>query len=379
MDEKILFVDDDQNILDAYKRHFRKQFAIETAPGGEAGIEAIKTRGPFAVVVSDMRMPGMDGVEFLTRVREKEPDTIRIMLTGQADMEDTIAVVNEGNIFRFLTKPCGPERMASALNASLEQYRLVIAERELLEKTLMGSIKVLTEVLSLVNPAAFGRASRVKKYVRHMATQLKLPKAWRFDMAAMLSQIGCVTLLPDTLLKVYAGQPLSDDEKRMYSSHSSVAFKILSNIPRLESIAHMIKDQQLSFAEYPTTQNSLKDGLDIEIGAQMLKAALDLDQLITKDMQIKPALAEMGKRDIYNPAVLYALNSIEISNSNMEVRLVKINQLTTRMVVDEDIKAKNGMLLLTRGTEVTFPVVMRLRGIANNMGIVEPFRVLVEC
>ncbi len=379
MDEKILFVDDDKNILDAYKRYFRKQFAIETAPGGEAGIEAIKTRGPFAVVVSDMRMPGMDGVEFLTRVREKEPDTIRIMLTGQADMEDTIAVVNEGNIFRFLTKPCGPERMASALNASLEQYRLVIAERELLEKTLMGSIKVLTEVLSLVNPAAFGRASRIKRYVRHMATQLKLPKAWRFEMAAMLSQIGCVTLLPDTLLKVYAGQPLSDDEKRMYSSHPSVASKILSNIPRLEPIAHMIKDQQLSFAEYPTTQNSLKDGLDIEIGAQMLKAALDLDQLITKDMQLKGALAEMGKRDIYNPAVLYALNSIEIGDSSLEVRLVKIDQLTTRMVVDEDVKAKNGMLLLTRGTDVTFPVVIRLRGIANNMGIVEPFRVLVEC
>jgi len=379
MDEKILFVDDDQNILDAYKRHFRKQFAIETAPGGEAGIEAIKTRGPFAVVVSDMRMPGMDGVKFLARVREKEPDTIRIMLSGQADMEDTIAVVNEGNIFRFLTKPCGPERMANALNASIKQYRLVLAERELLEKTLMGSIKVLTEVLSLVNPAAFGRASRIKRYVRHMATQLKLPRAWRFEMAAMLSQIGCVTLLPDTLLKVYAGQPLSADEEKMYSSHPSVAFKILSNIPRLESIAGMIKGQQLSFAEYPSTQKSSKDGLDVEVGAQMLKAALDLDQLVTREMQLKPALAEMGKGDLYNPAVLYALKSLEVDDSNLEVRLVKIDQLTTRMVVDEDIKAKNGMLLLTRGTDVTFPVVIRLRGIARNLGVVEPFRVLVEC
>ncbi|MCK5236416.1 MAG: response regulator, partial [Deltaproteobacteria bacterium] len=316
MDEKILFVDDDVNILEAYKRNLRKKFVIETAPGGEAGIEAIRAKGPFAVVVSDMRMPGMNGVEFLARMREKEPDTIRILLTGQADMEDTIAVVNEGNIFRFLTKPCPPDRMANALNASLEQYRLIIAERELLEKTLMGSIKVLTEILSLVNPTAFGRASRIKGYVRHMATQLKLPGVWRFEMAAMLSQIGCVTLLPDTLLKVYAGQPLSDEEEKMYSSHPSVASQILSNIPRLESIARMIKEQQLSFGEYPTTQNSSKNGKDVEIGAQMLKVALDLDQLVTRGMQLKPALAEMGKKAVYNSAALYALNSIEVGKDN---------------------------------------------------------------
>ena len=378
MDEKILFVDDDVNILEAYKRNLRKKFVIETAPGGEAGIEAIRAKGPFAVVVSDMRMPGMNGVEFLARMREKEPDTIRILLTGQADMEDTIAVVNEGNIFRFLTKPCPPDRMANALNASLEQYRLIIAERELLEKTLMGSIKVLTEILSLVNPTAFGRASRIKGYVRHMATQLKLPGVWRFEMAAMLSQIGCVTLLPDTLLKVYAGQPLSDEEEKMYSSHPSVASQILSNIPRLESIARMIKEQQLSFGEYPTTQNSSKNGKDVEIGAQMLKVALDLDQLVTRGMQLKPALAEMGKKAVYNSAALYALNSIEVGKDNLEVRAVKTSQLTTGMVVDEDIKSKNGMLLLSKGTEVTYTAVIHLMGIARNMGIVEPFRVVVK-
>jgi len=379
MEERILFVDDDPNILDAYKRHFRKRFIIDIATGGGAGIEAIKTKGPFAVVVSDMRMPGMDGVEFLSWVRKEAPDTIRIMLTGQADMEDAIAVVNEGNIFRFLTKPCGPERMANALNASLEQYRLVTAERELLEKTLTGSIKVLTETLSLVNPAAFGRASRIKKYVRHMATQFRLPKVWRFELAAMLSQIGCVTLLPDTLSKVYADQPLTAEEERMYSSHPRVASKILSNIPRLESIARMIENQQLTIQEYPNSPNKSEEEQEVEMGAQMLKVALDLDKLVMLVMKMEAALAQMLKKDVYNSAALYAMHNIEVNDRKMEVRLVKTDQLTPRMVVDEDIKGKNGMLLLTRGTEVTYPVVLRLMGIAKNMGIVEPFRVLLEC
>jgi len=301
------------------------------------------------------------------------------MLTGQADLEDTIAVVNEGNIFRFLTKPCGPDKMTAALNASLEQYRLVIAERELLEKTLMGSIKVLTEILGLVNPAAFGRASRIKGYVRHMATELKLSRVWRFEIAAMLSQVGCVTLLPDTLSKLYAGQQLlEEEEEEMYASHPSVAARILSNIPRLESIARMIEGQQFSFGEYPATQERSKEGEDIATGAQMLKAALDLDQMITRGVELKTALTDMRKKDAYNPSVLYALNSIEVGKDGLEVQTIRTSQLTSRMIVDEDIKAKNGMLLLTSGTEVNETIVIRLMGIARNVGIIEPFRVLVK-
>jgi signal transduction histidine kinase len=146
MSEKILCVDDEPNILEAYQRALRREFEIEIALGGEQGLAAVESRGPFAVIVSDMRMPGMDGVQFLSKVKEKAPDSIRIMLTGYADQHTAIEAVNEGNIFRFLTKPCPPEVLAKALGAGIQQYRLAMAEKNLLEWMLSGNIPMMKDL-----------------------------------------------------------------------------------------------------------------------------------------------------------------------------------------------------------------------------------------
>jgi DNA-binding NtrC family response regulator len=114
-----------------------------TATSGKAGLERLSSDGPFAVVVSDMRMPEMNGAAFLAQVRERAPDTVRVLLTGQADLDSAIAAVNEGQIFRFLTKPCAPEMLISSLRAAEEQHRLITAERVLLEQTLHGAVKAL--------------------------------------------------------------------------------------------------------------------------------------------------------------------------------------------------------------------------------------------
>jgi DNA-binding NtrC family response regulator len=186
MTEKILFVDDDPNALSAHRRDLHRTFDIETAESGEAGLEILASHGPFALVIADMRMPGMDGVQFLARVREAFPDTVRMMLTGQADMQSAIDAVNRGFIFRFLLKPCPPETLTAALNAGLEQFRLIMAERELLEKTLVGSVKMLADMLSIANPAAFSRAARVRRLVTHVARELKLADPWQLELAASL-------------------------------------------------------------------------------------------------------------------------------------------------------------------------------------------------
>src|ERR1700730_10145589 len=104
--KRILCVDDEPNVLQAFERQFRKQFELHTAIGPERGLQAVAENGPFSVIVSDLRMPGMNGIEFLTRAKLMAPDTVRVMLTGQADLNATIAAVNQGNIFQFLIKPC---------------------------------------------------------------------------------------------------------------------------------------------------------------------------------------------------------------------------------------------------------------------------------
>ena len=145
MAEKILLVDDEPNVLDGYRRTLGREFTLETAVGGQEALGLIGEK-PYAVVVSDMRMPGMDGVQLLSRIKASSPDTIRVMLTGHADMETAINAINEGSIFRFLNKPTTKEMMAKTLTAALVQHRLVTAEKQLLEQTLSGALQVLTEV-----------------------------------------------------------------------------------------------------------------------------------------------------------------------------------------------------------------------------------------
>jgi CheY-like chemotaxis protein len=206
MNEKILFVDDEVPILEGYQRLLHREFQIDVAVGGRAALTMIETNGPFAVVVSDMRMPEMDGAQLLSRIRGSHPETVRVMLTGNSDVQAAASAVNEGSIFRFLTKPCSKESLGKALTASLLQCRLINAEKDLLEKTLTGSIHVLSEILSLVNPAAFSRGMRLRRYIQHIAKALSLSNPWRFEIAAMMSQLGCVTIAPQTLAAVGQGR-----------------------------------------------------------------------------------------------------------------------------------------------------------------------------
>ena len=150
--------------------NLRREFDVHTAIGPQEGLALIEaTPEGFAVVISDMRMPQMNGAAFLAIVRQKWPDTVRMLLTGHSEIEAAITAVNEGQIFRFLNKPCPSDKLIEAVDAAVEQNRLIHAERVLLEQTLHGSIKALTDILSIQNPMAFGRAMRAKAHVSQLA------------------------------------------------------------------------------------------------------------------------------------------------------------------------------------------------------------------
>lgn len=119
---KILFVDDDVNLLKASQRRLRKTFDIDIAQGAQEGLTAVTEKGPYAVIISDLLMPGMDGFEFMAKANEIAPGSVFIMLTGHANLDASLKALNEGNIFRFLTKPCKMHVLEKALQAGVEQY-----------------------------------------------------------------------------------------------------------------------------------------------------------------------------------------------------------------------------------------------------------------
>ncbi|HHT9137657.1 MAG TPA: HD domain-containing phosphohydrolase [Candidatus Wunengus sp. YC60] len=377
MSEKILFVDDDPNILSAYQRQLHKQFTIDTALGGNFGLEAIDARGPFAVIVSDMRMPGMDGIQFLSKVREKAPDSVRMMLTGNADQQTAIDAVNEGNIFRFLTKPCLPDIITKALTAGIEQYRLITAEKELLEKTLHGCIKVLTDVLTLVNPTAFGRASRVQRLVQAISAELKVEKPWQIEIAAMLSQLGCITISEDILTKLYSSINLNEQELQTFHAHPQIGSSLISSIPRLENVAEIIAYQEKHFDGSGIPCNS-KSGADIPMGARILNLALDFDSLVTSGMNNAQAYTVIQERQKwYDQNIVVALKKVLTTEKGYEIKFVKAHELTKNMTLAEDIKTSSGKILLTKGHEIAPLARIRLINLAQTKEICEPIKVFV--
>ncbi|MCH8040771.1 MAG: response regulator [Nitrospinae bacterium] len=375
--EKILLVDDEANILEAYQRQFRKQFQVHTALGGEQGLKTLRAQGPFAVVVSDFRMPGMDGNQFLSCVRQFHQDTVRMMLTGNADLDMAMEAVNQGAIFRFLTKPCPPETLFNALEAGVKQYRLIRAEKELLEQTLTGSLQALANVLSLVHPEAFGRASRLKRYVTGLAHHMGLSNVWGLEIAATLSQIGCV-ILPETLLKkVNAGEPLDPQEERLFTTHPSTGAEILGNIPRMKEVADIIAYQHKHFDGSGSPHDS-RQGEDIPVGARLLKVTLDFDTLLMQNFPRSQAFGEMeNRRGWYDPAVLQALKIAFVPEQKFKLATLSLRELRPHLVLAEGIFDEQGILLAAKGQELTEWMVARLKLIGGSRPVKEPIHVIV--
>lgn len=380
MKDRVLFVDDEPNVLDGIRRQLRNRVDIETATSAAAGLNIIRQQGPFAVVVSDMRMPEMDGARFLAKVNEIAPQTVRMVLSGQADLESTIAAVNEGRVFRFLLKPCNPETLLSVVRNGIEQYRLVHAEKHLLENTLNATVKVLFDVLGLINPVAQRRASQIQRYAESAAEALRLqPDMWQYHLAAMISQLGCITLPQETLARAVGGQPLSDEDRRLYESHPEIASKLLGTIPRLEAVAAMVAGQ----SKIPSPDLARGDATNWEpekIGAAILWAAVQFDRHISLGRIPAQAAQLVDQAAPGLPAVITQAMVRVVSDDCglVMTREVKLINLEVGMTLDADVLSARGSRLMPRGTDVTSTVIERLRAVAAGVGVAEPIRVSVK-
>ncbi|MCA9259681.1 MAG: response regulator [Planctomycetales bacterium] len=371
MSDRVLLVDDDVNLLQGLRRHLRKKFDLELASGGEAGLETLRTSGPFAVVVSDMQMPGMTGVEFLGRCRQVAPDATRIMLTGNADQGTAVQAVNDGQIFRFLNKPCTQEDLAKAIAAGVRQHRLVTAERELLSRTLTGSVKVLTDVLSLTRPNAFTQCGPARRLMHQLAAHFPGEAGWEWEIAAMLAQIGFVSLPTALVDKAVAGSPLSAEEASLFQRHPEVAAELIGNIPRLENVSMFVALQDRGFdgsgrpADAPT-------GLDLPLGARVLRVVvqfLNEKHAQKSDAEALEALQRRSRE--FDPRVLDALRDSLHLAGPAAVESVPLAQLREGDFLVEPIVDNTGALLVKEGHEVSAAVLAKLAHFASR-GIREP-------
>jgi response regulator RpfG family c-di-GMP phosphodiesterase len=413
----LLFVDDEPSILSSLKRLFRPHgYRIHTAESGAEGLE-IMAREPIDLVISDMRMPEMDGAHFLEQARSRWPGTVRLLLTGYADMESTINAINRGEIYRYINKPwddndivllvrdalshkrlerentrLNEEVLArnaelSALNASLEEkvaartaelqkaLKLVQMTNSRLKTGFIATVQAFSGLVEMRGKLLAGHARRVHDHTRQLGRILGLAEAEQQDLlfASLLHDIGKIGL-PDNLLDKPLSL-LSPEERIEVMQAPARGEAALRHIDQLQNAARLIRHQRENFdgSGYPDRLA----GLAIPMGSRILAAANDYDGLISgilTQYPMKPSdalaylLENRGKR--YDPAVVdvYMPLLTEQMKHVIDEIPVRPTSLKKGMVVARDLSHRDGHILLARGYTLDDAVIGQLLRIESTEG-----------
>jgi len=389
-DGTILIVDDEVNVLSSLSRTlFEEDLGeIYTAKDAIEAIRIIREESIPSVIISDYHMPGMNGIDLLVKVREIAPDTTRVLLTGAADLGMALEAVNKGNIFRFLLKPCPSEVFLQAVKDSLRYNQLILGERELLSKTLNGSIKVMIDILEAQSPFISSRANRLRKLAHNLAVALNMQdKLWEIELAALLSQIGAVTIPQELLLKNFQGKELLDGEREMINSIPRMGRQLIMNIPRLESIAEAVGNQSCTY--FAKSDSGSPSGKDIPVISRILKIVLDYDRFRGNLLSSVAAIKMMKARESdYDPQIfeVFCTKVLQIDEQlayyatkpNLGEKQIYIDDLKTGMVLARDVVDRNGILVVAKDTIITEVLQYKLINYFRSQALVTPLFIEVD-
>jgi hypothetical protein len=243
-------------------------------------------------------------------------------------------------------------------------HRLMNAERELLQETLIGCIQALVDVLAITNPVAFGRASRIKRIAMEFASLLGCEGYWQLEAACMLSQLGYLSLPVELVEKLYYGERLTPEEQVLADGVPKVANKLLGHIPRLEPVVQILdaaantNDQQV---------RALGDGT-IGLGARILSLVLEYDLLVTQgntsDVALQFVRAKAGR---YSEALLEKFAHYSGGGAGAEIREIRLELVEAGMTIMQDLRTPLGMLLVPRGFEVSETFLQRLHNFGSSI------------
>ncbi len=425
----VLFVDDEPNILNSVQRILRKApYKVLTANSPDYALELVEQQ-PITLVVSDFRMPTMDGVTFLEKVQKISPDTIRMLLTGFADAESAIRAINNGQVFRYLKKPIKESELLEALLSGIHQYELVMENRRLMQLTQKQNeelkrfnqqlekmvqersqeiiqqkkelerlysqldnsfteiIRAFMTLIEMKNPQIGSHSRRVAALSRRFTNFLQIPKQEIRDIevAALLHDIGKITL-PDEIIQKTKNE-LSTQQLHLLNAHPEIGASILNEIPDLKTIAEMIEAHHENYdgSGFPQKLKSH----EIPVGARIIAILNTFDHFITKEhldrslrleLAIEYLNAESNKR--FDPNfVKHFINFLKSSSRykhTAQVISMALNQLEVGMVLANDVRTKSGLLLLRKDQILNSIMIKRLHHYNKIDPIIEPIKIFDE-
>lgn len=368
MPHRVLIVDDEQATLNLFSSVLKDRYAIETATNGEQALERLRREdAPIAVIVSDVFLPGISGIELLAQCARVSPDTVRIALTGDPGRETVVESVNHANVFRFVSKPIRIAKLAELLESAVQHYESQRCERDIMETTVRMSVNLLLEVLAALNPASFELSQRLRGNVRAFARALRLPNAWELEIAASLARIGIVALPAAVSRKVAHELPLTAREAEMLAQVPQTGCQLLKQVPRMDRVAQAIRYQNKNYDGSGSPADSVARE-SIPLGARILRVFMDRAALEVDGVSGDAAHERMAARKgVYDPVLLVAsfaqfpdciLSAVSVDK---EIRLVTADELQADLTLVTEVRTAERLLLVASGTRLTPLIVQRIR------------------
>jgi CheY-like chemotaxis protein len=359
MAARVLFVDDDVSLLKSIERNLCFDYDLSIAESGQLALDLISGKEPFSVVITDMRMPGMDGIRFINEARKISPDSIYLMLTGNQDVDTSIKAVNQGQVFRFLTKPCETADIKMGIDAAHRQYELVHAEKELLHKTFVGAVSLMTDVVETLHPDTMQHSQRVDGVMRACEEALGFKGNWEFRLAAKLSLVGLALLPCDEQVRFQHLGPNEPESKLLLEKMALTSSRLIARIPRLERVSEILRKQAAvnpSAFQEPYAEDSA------DLGATLLTIAVHWSNLINHGLRTEEALVELRQAVPGLPQIIEdALLEMEADARDRQPVELPLADLAEGMVLYDNVVSEDGALLLRSGRRLTHSVIEKMK------------------
>ena len=359
----IMVVDDNPANLKLLEDMLRQhKYEVRSFPLGRLALAAAD-QDPPDLILLDINMPEMNGYEVCEHLKSSARlSGIPVIFLSALDaVEDKVKGFRSGGV-DYIAKPFQFDEVQARVETHIKLRRAQQLEHDLLEKTLGGAVGILWELVQLTSPILALRSHAIRGIVRWITKQMETTDAWQYELAATLCLLGCIALPDEVFERAYCGQHLSADEDQMFRAHPENAARLISNIPRLERVAEIIRGQQNAEAETSVTEPSRQ-------GADILHLALELDRRIYRGVASGQALAELRSSRQFDKRMLDSLKSYSPEHAEFEVRRLPIRGLRAGMVLERDVLSKDGnLLILKEGTVLSETWIERLLNFAKTRG-----------
>ena len=366
----IMAVDDNPANLKLLEGMLRQEgYQVRSFPRGRLALAAAAEDLPELILL-DIDMPEMTGYEVCQSLKSDErlaPIPV-IFLSALGESADKLKAFQVGGV-DYISKPFQLEEVEARVDTHIKLWRAQQAERDVLEKTLIGAVRALAELVHLTAPGLALRSEAIRSMVVHIAQRMAVAGAWQYELAATLSLIGCITVPDEAFEKAYGRREPSEDEDRMFRAHPASGAQLLSNIPRLEAVAGMIRGQQTAEEAEPLPGAA-------GLGARMLGLAVELDRRMFHGTPFPAALQELqATPERFDPSMLEALGDYEAPKAS-KTEKAWIHELRVSMILGEDVLTRDGrMTIVRKGTTLSDTLIARIANFRKVRGVREPIQV----